>query len=294
MTPICAACRPTPAAPWCKGIADYEIDPASHRRQKFGPRLLAAAKTYRPDYSAAEYQKRGSPPSGEVAGSHRAGERRFWILSPEIRQRIAGETNSTAGRTRCNRVLGQGGPGELRRAIDEGCRGLLRGLTGAGMNKDEATNYARRYQFRSSDDTKDTQLRKLNELENALRYVSTEIGKGRGDEDLLKGFESQFGKPVTPEGAAPVHVSSPDEARKYCRRAPRSSSPTARRTGAVMADDPWAEFRETAQLRQRRRKIRGQTSRAAQRPAPAAISHAAPSMSPSKFRRLSSEPQRAH
>ena len=54
-----------------------------------------------------------------------------------------------------------------------------------------------------------------------MRYVVTETGKGRGGDDFLKDYKSQFGapleqqdKPSVREGAAPVRVSSPDEARK--------------------------------------------------------------------------------
>jgi hypothetical protein len=69
---------------------------------------------------------------------------------------------------------------------------LIRGLTGAGMNIQEAQNYARRYQF-SPIDTQATALSKLDDLERALRYVATEIGKGRGGDDFLKGYRSQHG-----------------------------------------------------------------------------------------------------
>lgn len=175
-----------------KGVAEYEIDPATIQG-KDREEVIAAAKTYRPDYSMSEYQKRGTPPSGEVAS--RIGLAKAFIdRVPQIKERLqADELNSAGGRAMA--MVGQGGPGELRRVIDEGSESLLRGLTGAGMSANEATNYARRYQF-SLIDTKETQLRKLNELENALRYVTTEVGKGRGGEDLLKGFSSQFGKSV--------------------------------------------------------------------------------------------------
>jgi hypothetical protein len=118
----------------------------------------------------------------------------FIEIAPQIKKRLQNdEINSAEGRILA--VVGQGGPGEIRRAIDEGSEALLRGLTGAGMSANEAVNYQRRYQFNVYD-TKDTQLRKLNELERALRYVSTEVGKGRGGEDLLKDFTTQFGKEV--------------------------------------------------------------------------------------------------
>jgi len=175
-----------------KGVANYEIDPAT-LTGKDREEVIAAAKLYRPDYNMTEYQKRGTPPSGEVAA--RIGlSKAFLEKAPAIRERLqANELNSWTGAAAA--IWGQGGPGELRRAIDEGSEALLRGLTGAGMGIQEAQNYARRYQF-DLRDNRDTAIRKLNELENALRYVTTEVGKGRGGEDVLKGFTSQFGKPV--------------------------------------------------------------------------------------------------
>lgn len=171
-----------------RALADYTLDPAKASDEELG-----VVKVYRPDWQQSEYQKRGTPPSGEVAS--RIGLAKAFIdRVPQIKERLqADELNSAGGRAMA--MVGQGGPGELRRVIDEGSESLLRGLTGAGMSANEATNYARRYQF-SLIDTKETQLRKLNELENALRYVTTEVGKGRGGEDLLKGFSSQFGKSV--------------------------------------------------------------------------------------------------
>lgn len=182
-----------------KGVAEYEIDPGSITGQD-REKVIAAAKTYRPDYSMAEYQKRGSPPSGEVAA--RTGlARGFFERAPQIKERIrTGELHSAGGRALA--IVGQGGPGELRRAIDEGAEALLRGLTGAGMSENEAQNYQRRYQF-SLLDTQETQLRKVDELENALRYVNTEVGKGRGGDDFLKGFTSQFGKSVVDRTEVP-------------------------------------------------------------------------------------------
>lgn len=183
---------PSNAQTIVKGVAEYEIDPATIQG-KDREEVIAAAKTYRPDYNMTEYQKRGTPPSGEVAA--RIGlAKAFLEKAPSIRTRLeANELNSWQGAATA--LWGQGGPGELRRAIDEGSEALLRGLTGAGMSSTEAQNYARRYQF-DARDNKDTAVRKLNELENALRNVTTEVGKGRGGEDVLKGFKSQFGKPA--------------------------------------------------------------------------------------------------
>jgi hypothetical protein len=150
--------------------------------------------------SNVRHQTRGPSPSAEVRLARGFLDRLGDVTDaqgkvvPGIRSRIAaGELNGNLT-NRGLAIVGQGGPGELRRAIDEGAEALLRGLTGAGMNRDEAANYVRRYQFSPIDASK-TAIHKLNDLEAALRYTA-EVGKGRGGDDFLKGFPSQFGRPV--------------------------------------------------------------------------------------------------
>jgi hypothetical protein len=150
--------------------------------------------------SNVRHQTRGPSPSAEVRLARGFLDRLDDVTDaqgnvvPSIRSRIAaGELNGNLT-NRGLAIVGQGGPGELRRAIDEGAEALLRGLTGAGMDRDEAANYVRRYQFSPIDASK-TAIHKLNDLEAALRYTA-EVGKGRGGDDFLKGFPSQFGRPV--------------------------------------------------------------------------------------------------
>lgn len=119
----------------------------------------------------------GEKVDAEVAG--RLGlAKSFLGQLPEIRKRVeAGELTGPVGAIKA--TLGAGGPGEIRRQVDSGAEALLRMLTGAGMNKDEAANYVRRYQF-SPTDTIPTVLSKLNQLERELNSVGETVGKGRG------------------------------------------------------------------------------------------------------------------
>ena len=179
-----------------KSVADYDRDPASLRAED-KDQILAAAKRYRPDFSPAEFQKRGTPPSSETQGRMGLGKD-FLETVPQIKTRIQNdELNSASGRFQAH--FGQNRPGELVTQINKGADALVRGLTGAGMSIPEASKYAKAYEFVVYD-TKETQLRKVNGLERALRYVVTEQGKGRGGEDFLKGFVSQFGEEVLSEG----------------------------------------------------------------------------------------------
>ena len=183
-----------------KGIADYEIDPSTLTGRD-REEAIAAAKLYRPDYNMTEYQKRATPPSSETQG--RMGlAKGFLELIPQIKERMrAGELDF--GENTPNALLRRGRQGELINAIDEGADALLRGLTGAGMPETEAARYQRRYQWSITDD-RQTRIQKIDGLERALRFVVTEQGKGRGGEDLLKDYRSQFGK--LESEAAPVAV----------------------------------------------------------------------------------------
>jgi hypothetical protein len=52
-------------------------------------------------------------------------------------------------------------------------------LTGAGMNKEEAKEYTRRYRFSPTDNAQ-TALSKMSQLERELNSVGETVGKGRG------------------------------------------------------------------------------------------------------------------
>lgn len=97
---------------------------------------------------------------------------------PEIRKRVqAGElTGAIDG------VLGRlniGGAGELKRQISSGSEALLRNLTGAGMSIEEAKKYVARYEPEFNDSA-ETVMSKLAQLERELRSVNDVVSKGRG------------------------------------------------------------------------------------------------------------------
>jgi len=189
-----------------KGVANYEIDPGT-LTGKDREEVIAAAKLYRPDYNMTEYQKRATPPSSETQG--RMGlARGFLELIPAIKERMrAGELDFGANTP--NALLGRGRQGELINAIAEGADALLRGLTGAGMPETEAARYQRRYQWSLTDD-RQTRIQKLDGLERALRFVTTEQGKGRGGDDFLKDYRSQFGKLEAEQAPVPVATNQKD------------------------------------------------------------------------------------
>lgn len=78
-----------------------------------------------------------------------------------------------------------GEAGSVRRKISSGAEALLRNLTGAGMNIDEAKKYVARYEPQWNDSAK-TLLDKVNQLDRELRAVTDTVGKGRGGSIIEK------------------------------------------------------------------------------------------------------------
>jgi hypothetical protein len=119
----------------------------------------------------------GEKVDAEVAG--RLGLAKSFLGDlPDLKRRVeAGELTGVIDASKAK--AGIGGPGEIRRKIDSGAEALLRMLTGAGMNKEEASEYVRRYKF-SMTDTATTVMSKLNQLEQELNSVGETVGKGRG------------------------------------------------------------------------------------------------------------------
>lgn len=74
---------------------------------------------------------------------------------------------------------GLGEPGEVHRQLASGAEALLRNLTGAGMNLEEAKAYANRYMptWRDNAESMSTKLQQLNRELNSVGEV---VGRGRG------------------------------------------------------------------------------------------------------------------
>lgn len=119
----------------------------------------------------------GEKVDAEVAG--RLGlAKSFLSQLPEIKRRVdAGE--ATGLYDGAMGKAGIGAQGEIRRQIDSGAEALLRMLTGAGMNKEEAADYTRRYKMHPLDSA-GTLRSKLDQLEKELNSVGETVGKGRG------------------------------------------------------------------------------------------------------------------
>lgn len=92
-----------------------------------------------------------------------------------------------------------GEAGSIRRKISSGSEALLRNLTGAGMSIEEAKKYVARYEPEWNDSA-DTLLDKVNQLERELRSVNDVVSKGRGG--------SVLDEPTTPAARSPGQINS--------------------------------------------------------------------------------------
>jgi hypothetical protein len=89
--------------------------------------------------------------------------------------------------------LGRGEAGEIYREMQQGADALLRNLTGAGMNMQEAQDYANRY-LPGRLDSRATTLTKLQGLKDALQAAQNRVLIGRG----RAGVDTTPGAPAVP------------------------------------------------------------------------------------------------
>jgi hypothetical protein len=111
----------------------------------------------------------------------------FMSSLPEIRRRIdRGDVGIDNGiENHGQAIAGVGTPGETKRMMDAGAESLIRMLTGAGMNKEEAVQNAEQYRLRAKD-TAFTIKSKMDALERHLLHIGDALGKGRGGGNLLE------------------------------------------------------------------------------------------------------------
>jgi hypothetical protein len=103
---------------------------------------------------------------------------RTGAVKPGIRSRInAGEVTGLIDGPLGYANIGKAG--ELKRMISSGAEALLRNLTGAGMSYGEAKDYVQRYRPEWNDSS-ETLLSKVDQLERELHATINEVGKGRG------------------------------------------------------------------------------------------------------------------
>jgi hypothetical protein len=114
--------------------------------------------------------------------------RSFQGQYPALREKLArGDASGAYDATLGAASIGE--QGDIRRQIDSGAEALLRSLTGAGMNKDEASDYIRRYQF-SFTDTAETKVKKLDQLNRELTYIDEAVRAGRDPSEILSSHAS--------------------------------------------------------------------------------------------------------
>jgi hypothetical protein len=190
-----------------------KVKPSSFRT---GPTLPAGYNWKDPNNpSAGMFPIEGGPGEkipAEVA-ARQGLAKSFMDQYPKIRKRI--ESGEYTGAWDAGKAgAGIGGPGEIRRQIDSGAEALLRNLTGAGMNYEEARNYVRRYQY-SYTDTAQTAIAKLDQLARELGYVGEAVGKGRGGSDLPPPPDNQPNIPQEAIAALRADPSLKDQFEEY-------------------------------------------------------------------------------
>lgn len=122
-----------------------------------------------------------TPLPGELAGRVGLAES-FLRKAPELRDRIKkGDLTGILDNPQAQ--LGVGEKGTLYGDLESGADALQRGLTGAGMNKDEAKSYARRY-LPTKWDTATTAGHKFEKLVDELLTIRSKVYEGRKDPGL--------------------------------------------------------------------------------------------------------------
>jgi hypothetical protein len=110
----------------------------------------------------------------------------FLSVLPQIRQRIdRGDVGIDNTANHAKALANLGTPGETARMMDDGAEALLRLLTGAGVNHDEAVRTAKMYRL-TPQDTNAVIKSKMDALERHLYHIGAVLGQGRGGKNLLE------------------------------------------------------------------------------------------------------------
>lgn len=176
-----AGFEPDPVKGGLKPIAGGPADP-EYLRQKGDKQNAPSGYMWNDPADPAKGMTAIAGGPGEKIDAEVAGRlglaKSFLSQLPEIKRKVdAGDATGLF-----DGVMGKAGigaQGEIRRQIDSGAEALLRMLTGAGMNKEEAAEYTRRYKMAPLDSAK-TLRSKLDQLEQELNSVGETVGKGRG------------------------------------------------------------------------------------------------------------------
>jgi hypothetical protein len=135
---------------------------------------------------------------------------------PQIQQRItAGEVGIDNPANHIQAMAGVGAPGELRRQIDSGADALQRMLTGAGMPREEAADYTRRYKV-DARDTSTSLTSKMEQLSRELTTIGNVMGRGRGGSVVVENgrLKAAGDEPAPPAASAPGRAALEAEMRK--------------------------------------------------------------------------------
>jgi hypothetical protein len=208
------------AVPIFRDILDYKRGlPAE---DKLKQKWITAARQIDPSFDPSRFEQENKRPtkSSEMAARLGIGGK-FQVdmedqkdaqgnILPGIRSRIkAGELNKDWPTALAANYY-KGGPGEVRQLIDDGAEALVRMLTGAGLNMEEARDYGNRFKFRLVDNQKES-LTKANNLSNVLTAVEHAVDTGKSSPDEIR---KVLGQRAPSEFAAPK-VQNEAEANQY-------------------------------------------------------------------------------
>ncbi|AWI90281.1 hypothetical protein C0214_19680 [Methylobacterium sp. DM1] len=144
---------------------------------------------------------------------------------PELRRKV--EAGGVTGIwDRAMAETGRGDQGEILRRIRSGSEAIIRNLTGAGMNQEEARARVSQYEPARTDSA-DTVVNKLDMLTEQLQRIEAEAYRGRGIPANRRGKNPYFEAETAP--AAQAGAPSAPEAPANPRMVARDQIPEGRR-----------------------------------------------------------------